>query len=75
MSDLSAFEGEFNTLERFNAETVGLAQAWTELGLDPDAFLKCTVCHGWLFDPLDHFNPVPHPSCIRMLPPRWEWPL
>jgi hypothetical protein len=40
-----AFEEQFTPEEQLEADMTSLAMKWQELGIDPDDFLRCYVCH------------------------------
>jgi len=50
-------EKDFTPEEHLNADLTSLAMSWTELGIDPDDFLKCALCHEIMFDPANHGEP------------------
>jgi hypothetical protein len=53
-------EGEFTPEQQLEAELAGLTMSWQELGIDPDDFIKCALCHEFMFDPDNDFQPREH---------------
>lgn len=54
MSDMEEFEREFD------AHLASLMTSWQELGIDPDAFLTCALCHELTVDPDNHYEARAH---------------
>jgi Ribbon-helix-helix protein, copG family len=53
-------EKDFGVEEQFGAELTTLATSWMELGIDPDDFLKCALCHEFFVDGPPDFGPREH---------------
>jgi hypothetical protein len=50
MTDAHAHEQDFTPEEHLTGDLLSLGMAWQELGIDPDAFLRCAVCHEYMID-------------------------
>lgn len=50
MNDNLNFENQFTPTEQLGGDLANLAMGWMELGIDPDDFLKCAVCHKFFRD-------------------------
>jgi hypothetical protein len=57
MTSAGEHEADFILEEQFSGDLTMLAMAWQELGIDPDAFLKCGKCHAYFID--EHGNDIP----------------
>lgn len=46
-------DDRFTPEEHLTSDLHNVAMGWVEIGIDPDDFLKCGVCHKWMRDCVD----------------------
>lgn len=61
--DLEKYEQEFTPEQQFDSHLSGLMMEWRTLGIHPDDMITCAICHEFLVDPDNNFEPSTH--CVN----------
>jgi hypothetical protein len=48
--EFEQFEQQMPPEAHLTSDLAGLVEEWEELGIDPDDFVKCGVCHKYFVD-------------------------